>query len=115
MFENLKKAFDRGIDFAFATEEKIEKAAKEFAAENNLTKEEATKLLNQWIKKSEEARKTIEKQMVELQKSMLAKMNLVTKQDLKKLEDRIKKLEGTGKRPVALKKKSAPVKKAVKK
>jgi polyhydroxyalkanoate synthesis regulator phasin len=115
MFENLKKAFDRGVEFAFATEAKIEKAAKDFAAENNLTKEEATKLLNQWIKKSEEARKAMEKQMTELQKNLLAKMNLVTKQDIKKLEDRIKKLEGSGKKPVTPKKKSTPVKKAVKK
>jgi len=115
MFENLKKAFDKGIEFAFSTEAKIEKAARDFAAENNLNKEEAKKLLDQWLKKSEEAKKAMEKQMVDLQKNLLEKMNLVTKQDMKKLEDRIKKLEGLGKKPAIPKKKSAPVKKAVKK
>lgn len=114
MFENLKKAFDKGVEFAFSTEAKIEKAAKDFAAENNLTKEEGKKLLDQWLKKSEEARKSMEKQMVDLQKTLLEKMNLATKQDMKKLEDRIKKLEGSGKKPVAPKKKSAPVKKGTK-
>ena len=115
MFENLKKAFDKGIEFAFSTEAKIEKAARDFAAENNLNKEEAKKLLDQWLKKSEEVKKAMEKQMVDLQKNLLEKMNLVTKQDMKKLEDRIKKLEGSGKKPAIPKKKSAPVKKAVKK
>jgi polyhydroxyalkanoate synthesis regulator phasin len=111
MFENLKKAFEKGVEYAFSTEAKIEKAAKEFAAENNLTKEEAKKLLDQWLKKSEEARKMMEKQFVDLQKSILAKMNLVTKQDIKKLEDRIKKLEGSGKKPDVTKKKRTLVKK----
>ena len=111
MFENLKKAFDKGVEYAFSTEAKIEKAAKEFAAENNLTKEEAKKLLDQWLKKSEEARKAMEKQMVGLQKTLLEKMNLVTKQDVKKLEDRIAKLERTHKKPLAKKKTNAPVRK----
>ena len=43
MFENLKQTFDKGIEFAFATTEKVEKAAREFAKENNLNKEEAKK------------------------------------------------------------------------
>ncbi len=114
MFENLKKAFDKGVEFAFSTEAKIEKAAKEFAADNNLTKEEAKKLLDQWLKKSEEARKAMEKQMVDLQKTLLEKMNLVTKQDFKKLEGRIAKLEGLHKKP-EITKKNTPVKKVVKK
>ena len=46
MFENLKQAFDKGVEFAFSTTEKIEKAAIEFAKENNLNKEEAKKLVN---------------------------------------------------------------------
>jgi polyhydroxyalkanoate synthesis regulator phasin len=112
MFENLKKAFDKGVEFAFATEAKIEKAAKEFAAENNLNKEEAKKLLDQWLKKSEEAKKAIEKQMTEMQKALLAKMNLVTKQDVEKLETRIKKLEGFHKKPAGPRKKKAPARRA---
>ena len=58
MFENLKQAFDKGVEFAFATTEKVEKAAIEFAKENNLNKEEAKKLIDQWVKKSEEMKKS---------------------------------------------------------
>jgi polyhydroxyalkanoate synthesis regulator phasin len=100
MFENLKQAFDKGVEFAFSTTDKIEKAALEFAKENNLNKEEAKKLFDQWVKKSEEMKKNLEKQITELQKKTIAKMNLVTMQDYKALEARIKKLEGKGKTPV---------------
>ena len=109
MFENLKQTFDKGIEFAFATTEKVEKAAREFAKENNLNKEEAKKLIDSWIKKSEEIKKALEKQIAELQKTTIAKMNLVTMEDYKVLETRIKKLESKGRQPVkdAIKVKSA--------
>ena len=100
MFENLKQAFDKGVEYAFTTSEKIEKAAMEFAKENNLNKEEAKKLIEHWVKKSEEMKATLEKQITELQKATIAKMNLVTKEDYKALELRIKKLEGSGKKSV---------------
>ncbi|MCX6246070.1 MAG: hypothetical protein NTU98_15355 [Bacteroidetes bacterium] len=100
MFEELKKAFDKGVEYAFATKDKIEKAAADFAKENNLTKEEAKKLYDQWVKKSDAMRKDLEKQVVEIQKTAIAKMNLVTKEDYKALEQRIKKLEAGGKGPV---------------
>jgi polyhydroxyalkanoate synthesis regulator phasin len=115
MFENLKQAFDKGVEYAFTTTEKIEKAAKEFAKENNLNKKEAKKLIEHWVKKSEEMKKSLEKHIVELQKATIAKMNLVTMEDYKALEVRIKKLEGTGKTPVKPAMKAKPVKKVVKK
>lgn len=112
MFENLKKAFDKGVELAYATEAKIEKAAKEFAEENNLTAAEAKKLLDQWLKKSEEARKSMEKQAAELQKKLIAKMDLVTRQDIKKLEERVRKLEAIQKKPSTTKRTKAPVKRS---
>jgi polyhydroxyalkanoate synthesis regulator phasin len=115
MFESLKQAFDKGVEYAFTTTEKIEKAAKEFAKENNLNKEEAKKLIDHWVKKSEEMKVALEKQIAELQKATITKMNLVTREDYKVLETRIKKLEGSGKKPVKPARKTKPVKKVVKK
>jgi len=115
MFESLKSAFDKGVEYAFTTTEKVEKAAKEFAKENNLNKEEAKKLLDHWVKKSEEMKVSLEKHIAELHKATIAKMNLVTKEDYKILEARIKKLEGSGKKPVKPARKTSPVKKVVKK
>lgn len=115
MFENLKVAFDKSVDYAFATTEKIEKAAKEFAKENNLNKEEAKKLMDQWVKKSIEVKDALEKQVTELSKAAIKKMNLVTMEEYKALEVRIKKLEGNGKSPGKSVRKAKPVKKVVKK
>ncbi len=112
MFENLKQAFDKGVEYAFTTTEKIEKAAKEFAKENNLNKKEAQKLIDHWVKKSEEMKKALEKQIAELQKTTISKMNLVTKEDYKALEARINKLEG---KPVNPARKAKPVKRVVRK
>ena len=107
MFEELKKTLDKGMDYAFMTKDKIEKAVKEFASENNLTKEEAKKLIDQIVKKSEETRDYLEERAVELQKAAITKMNLVTKEEYKKLEERIKKLENYHKTPAKPKKKGA--------
>jgi polyhydroxyalkanoate synthesis regulator phasin len=107
MFEELKKALDKGMDYAFMTKDKVEKAVREFAKENNLNKEEAKKLLDQIVKKSEETGKYLEERAVELQKKTMTKMNLVTKEEYRKLEDRIKKLEGYHKTPAKPKKKVA--------
>ena len=108
MFEELKKSIDKGVDFAFMNAEKLAKAAKEMASENKLTKEEAKKLFDYLVKKSDETRKTVEAELHVLVQATLKKMNVPLQEDLKKLEDRIKKLESGKKTAV----KAKPVKKA---
>jgi polyhydroxyalkanoate synthesis regulator phasin len=103
MFEDLKKTIDKGLDIAFMNAEKLAQAAKDLAKENKLTKEEAKKLYDYLVKKSEEAKKTVEDDLQVLVKNTLKKMNVSTKDDLKKLEDRIKKLESAKKAPVKAK------------
>lgn len=103
MFEDLKKTIDKGLDIAFMNAEKLAQAAKDLAKENKLTKEEAKKLYDYLIKKSEEAKKTVEDDLQVLVKSTLKKMNVTTQDDLKKLEDRIKKLESGGQTPLKAK------------
>jgi polyhydroxyalkanoate synthesis regulator phasin len=115
MFEDLKKAMDKGMEYAFMTRDKVEKAVKDFAKENNLNKEEAKKLMDQVVKKSEETWKMVEDKAYEMHQTYVQKMNLVTKADLKKLEDRIKKLEGGKKAPLKAKKPAVKAKKTVQK
>jgi len=115
MLENLKKNIDKGLDYAAMTTDKITKAAKELAKENNLTKEEAKKLMDHLVKKSEEAKKSLESDLHDVVKSIMKKMDIPNKEEIKKLEDRIKKLEGfhkTAAKPAAKPqavKKSIPV------
>ena len=110
MFEDLKKSIDKGLDFAFMNAEKLAQAAKDLAKENKLTTEEAKKLYDYLIKKSEEAKKTVEDDLQVLVKNTLKKMNVPSQDDIKKLEDRIKKLESAQKTSV----KAKPAAKVVK-
>jgi polyhydroxyalkanoate synthesis regulator phasin len=103
MFEELKKSIDKGLDIAFMNAEKLAQAAKDLAKENKLTKEEAKKLYEYLVKKSEEAKKTVEDDLQVLVKNTMKKMNIPSKDDLKKLEDRIKKLESGKKAPAKAK------------
>lgn len=93
MFEQIKKSFDKSLELAFSTKDKIQQSVIEIARENNLNKEEAKKLLDQFMKKSEEVKKTLEEKIIELQKAAIVKMNLVSKNELTILEARIVKLE----------------------
>jgi len=110
MFEELKKSIDKGLDFAFMNAEKLAQAAKDLAKENKLTKEEAKKLYEHLLKKSEETKKTMEADLQVLIKNTLKKMNVPAQDDLKKLEERIKKLESGKKAPI----KAKPAPKVVK-
>ena len=106
MFEDLKKSIDKGLDYAFMNAEKLATAAKEMAKENKLTKEEAKKLYDHLVAKSEEAKKSVETELQEMVKNTMKKMNIPSKDEIKKLEERIKKLESGKKSPV--KAKAAP-------
>jgi len=100
MLESLKEKIDKGVEYAFMTTEKVTKAAKDLAKEHNLTKEEAKKLLDQLLKKSEETRKNLETNIQDLVKVALEKVNAPVRNDIKKLEERIIKLESFHKIPV---------------
>ena len=110
MFEELKKSIDKGVDYAFMNAEKLAKAAKEMAKENKLTTEEAKKLYDHLVKKSEETRKSVEAELQVLIKNTLKKMSIPVQDDIKKLEERIKKLESGKKTRV----KAKPAPKAAK-
>jgi len=111
MFEDLKKTIDKGLDIAFMNAEKLAQSAKDLAKENKLSKEEAKKLYDYLVKKSEETKKTLEEDLQVLVKNTMKKMNIPSKDDLSKLEDRIKKLELGKKSPVKRKPAPTPVKK----
>ncbi|MEI6455457.1 MAG: hypothetical protein WCO93_04140 [bacterium] len=100
MLESLKQKIDKGVDYAFMTTEKVAKAAKDLAREHNLTKEEARKVMDYLVQKSDETRKNLEANVHELVKAALEKLNAPVRADMKKLEERIKKLEASGKTPV---------------
>jgi len=106
MLDELKKTIDKGLEFATMTRDKIAQAAKDIAKENKLNKEEAKKLLDHLLKKSDEARKSLETDFLQLVQTTLEKMKVPTQKEIKLLEGRIKKLESFHK--TAAKAKAAP-------
>jgi polyhydroxyalkanoate synthesis regulator phasin len=111
MLKELKESIDKGLEYATMTKDKLTKAANELAKENKLTKEEAKKLMDHLVRKSEEARKSLEHDLQDLVHGALKKMNVPAKEDLRKLEERIKKLESFHKTPAKPKAKPVAVKK----
>ncbi len=106
MLDEIKKTIDKGIEYATMTRDKITQAAKDLANENKLNKEEAKKLLDHLLKKSEEARKNLEADFLQLVQTTLKKMEVPTQKEIRLLEARIKKLESFHKTPA--KAKAAP-------
>jgi polyhydroxyalkanoate synthesis regulator phasin len=114
MFEDLKKSLDKGLDVAFMNAEKLAQAAKDLAKEHKLNKEEAKKLLDFLVEKSESARKSVENEVQQLVRAALNKMEVVTRDDMKVLEARVAKLEKGTKKATPAKKPAAkkPTKKS---
>ena len=108
MLEELKKSIDKGLEFAVSTRDKITQAAKEMAKENKLTKEEAKKLLDHLLEKSDEARKNLETEVQKVIQASLKKMKVPTQDEIKVLETRIKALEGSRKSTVNAKPAAKP-------
>ena len=93
MFDLLKKTMLTGIGIASMTKDKIEELGKKISAESKLTEEEGKKMVNDLLKQSEKAREDLEAQIQKLVKKSLEKIDIPTREDLNRLEKRIKKLE----------------------
>ena len=89
----VKKAFLLGIGAVTLTKEKLENLFKELTQKGEITEQQAHMLLEEIGKKVEEGKKTLEKTVTLAVKRAIDKMNLVTKEELKKLEKRIRALE----------------------
>ena len=93
MFDLLKKTILTGIGITSMTKDKIEKLGKKISEESKLTAEEGKKFVNDLLKQSEKARENLEAQVQKFVKNALEKLDIPTREDLNRLEKRIKKLE----------------------
>ncbi len=93
MFDLLKKTMLTGIGIASMTKDKIEELGKKISAESKLSAAEGKKFVNDLLKQSEKARENLEAQVQKLVKNALGKLDIPTREDLNRLEKRIKKLE----------------------
>ena len=93
MLDIARKAILVGIGLASMTKDKIEESAKKIAEEEKLSEEEGRKLAEDLLKRSDEARKNLKDQVEKFVENTLKKLDSPSREDLQKLEERIKKLE----------------------
>jgi polyhydroxyalkanoate synthesis regulator phasin len=94
MVDLIKKTLLAGIGLAFLTKEKAEETAKKIVEETKIAEGEGKKFVSDLIKKTEEAKIGAEKLVNDVVHTALKKLDLPTKAEIKRLEERIKDLEG---------------------
>lgn len=85
MIDLVKKAMFTGIGVVSLSKEKIEEVARDFIEKGKLSEQEGEKLVDELLKKSEESRAEVKKQIEEQVQAVLQKMDCATKSDLAEL------------------------------
>ena len=92
MADLLKKVLLTGVGVAVMTKDKIEELAQEMVKTGQMTQEEGKKFVNDLIKESEEARKNLESQIEKTVKTQVDTVGLATREDIRRLEEKIEKI-----------------------
>lgn len=97
MFDIIKRTMLTGVGLAAMTKDKVEELAKELAEKGELSEKEGRDLVDELLKKSEQARKDLETKVEDVVHKVLGKIDVATKKEIDMLEKRIKSLEKKGK------------------
>lgn len=93
MLESLKKTLYAGVGLAFLTRDKIEEMGKRLAEEAKLSEGEGRKLVDEFLKKSEEAKAAFDKAVSGAVSAALERIDLPRRSEVKALEARVQALE----------------------
>jgi len=93
MFDLIRKTILAGVGFAAVTKDKAEQLVKEYIEKGEITEKEGKELVDDLIKKSEQARTDFETKLEDTIRKVLKKMNIATREDVSALDDRIKSME----------------------
>ncbi|WP_111645228.1 phasin-related domain-containing protein [Paranoxybacillus vitaminiphilus] len=89
----IKKGLALGLGLAVTSKEQAEKMVHELVKKGELSLEESIDIMDQWIRQKKERKVELQRIVREEFKQMMAKLDLATKDDIKKLEQRIQQLE----------------------
>ncbi|RLA90510.1 MAG: polyhydroxyalkanoate synthesis regulator [Deltaproteobacteria bacterium] len=93
MFNLIKKTLLTGIGLTILTKEKVEEVGKELAKKGKLSEKEGKKLVDDLLKRSEQANKELEEKIEDSVRKVVEKLNLASKDDIAKLSQKIEQLE----------------------
>ncbi len=92
MIELLKKTFLTGVGVAALTKEKIEELTQEFVEKGKITEQEGKAMVQELLKRSEESRAELQKQVEEGVEAVMKKMNLAKQSEVDALHKEIQEL-----------------------
>ncbi len=93
MFDLLKKSVYSTIGLAYLTREKLEEMGKKMAQDADATEEEGRKFIDELLKKSDEAKGAMSRQIHDIVEKTLRNLDLPTRGELRRLENRVAELE----------------------
>lgn len=108
--ELVKKVLHMVAGAASVSRQKLESLVEEVVEKAEMTEEEGKKLLHEIAERSREAKEEFEERVESISKKVLDRMNIVTKDDLRVMEERLARLQAMEERLSQLEKKqSTPV------
>ncbi|EHL79244.1 polyhydroxyalkanoate synthesis regulator [Bacillus sp. FSL W8-1127] len=93
----IKKGLAFGLGLAVTSKEQAEKFVNDLVKKGELSLEESKDMVNQLVQRGEEEKKGLQRIVREQIKQILNELDLATKEDIQKLEQRIQKLENDDK------------------
>jgi len=93
MLDSIHKMFLAGVGLAAMTKDKIDEHIKELVEKGKLTEKEGREMAEDVLKKSEQAKKDLQKQVEEYVQKVLNKLQIPSKEEVEELAARIEKLE----------------------
>ena len=93
MIDFIKKSLLTGIGLALKTKDEAKSIAKDISDKMKLSEEEGDKFMDDMMKKYDEMWDDLEKRIEKRVQSVIDRMDLAKKSDLKSLEDKIAELE----------------------
>lgn len=99
MLDSLKKALYTGVGLAYLTRDKLEDAARRIAEEARLSEPEGRKLVEEMLRKAEDARASLERTVSGAVSAAMERVDAARRSELKALEARVQALEESARRP----------------
>ena len=93
MIELVKKGIYTGIGLMSLTKDKVEEVAQEFVEKGKMSKQEGEKFVGDLLKRSEESKQDLKKQVEKSVNSLVGKMDLATKSDVAALRKELAKIK----------------------
>lgn len=93
MGDYLKKGFLLGLGAAISGKEKLEKKLDELVSKNEITREEAKAMMQNFVEKGETKTEEWSQKQKEQMKKSAEEIGLATKEEVQELKQRITKLE----------------------